>query len=413
MELQSGLNCVAMCGFWRTWAILHPLNLFHMLKWFVFLIWSHLVSSKPKPNSDPIEASGNGSGNGSGSLTCIVTGASSGIGFAVAEAMATANENEMQLTFGSGALHLILLCRTESGAKLTKQRILDARERSSGGYANAATTLETFAVDLADPSSVMDFARYLDDACRPPVKVLVNNAGIYPGGEARHVLALEDTFGSNVFGHFLLAEHLLPRLLSSGGVVVNLASFSHRAATRREFTAWIDLQLKRASPLPAPSRDSRDGRCTMHPAQAYACSKLALVIMNEQMMLRVKSKSKSTTTANRQGIRFVSFDPGACETHITRHWPGVLMKVYTLVVKHLLSIMHQPHEVATAIVKQVRMGLATTTTKPAGSPAQLTVDHVYVFGKKGTVLETARLAKDADLAKHLMQCLDKLRKKIV
>ena len=101
--------------------------------------------------------------------------------------------------------------------------------------------LHVLPLDVANESSRNAFARelalVLDDDAR--IALLVNNAGVLHSGERWGQVreaALDDSFGTNAIGPFLLTQALAPRL-ADGGKVAFLSSIMGSIGTRHEFRA--------------------------------------------------------------------------------------------------------------------------------------------------------------------------------
>ncbi len=110
---------------------------------------------------------------------------------------------------------------------------------SSGGGA------EELIVDLSDRASVERAAAKVAET-HSKLDLLVNNAGImFTVGRDRTEGpdGFEEQFQTNVIGHVLLTEKLLPLLEKAGGSprVINVASKAHRSASPKMFE---DLQSK-------------------------------------------------------------------------------------------------------------------------------------------------------------------------
>ncbi|MFC7619799.1 SDR family oxidoreductase [Microlunatus sp. GCM10028923] len=165
----------------------------------------------------------------------IVTGANSGTGKEAATRLA-----------GAGA-HVIMAVRTPAKGDQARQEILDHHPGAS---------LEVRRVDLADLSSVADFAAGVDR-----VDTLINNAGVMMP-PTRHTTAdgFELQYGSNFLGPFALTVRLLPVLLRAAAprVVTISSGMAHFGAIR-----FDDPQFQRG----------------YGPTRAYAQSKLANVMM--------------------------------------------------------------------------------------------------------------------------------------
>jgi NAD(P)-dependent dehydrogenase (short-subunit alcohol dehydrogenase family) len=133
----------------------------------------------------------------------IVTGSAGGIGRAIALAMAQA-----------GARMIVSDTRTTQG-EATVDTI-----RAAGGEAIfvACDVSNSDQVSHLVTASLEHFGR---------LDVLVNNAGISGGSCLAHELELETwdrVMAVNLRGPFLCAKYAIPHLISSGGVIINIAS---------------------------------------------------------------------------------------------------------------------------------------------------------------------------------------------
>ncbi|THA61867.1 SDR family NAD(P)-dependent oxidoreductase [Streptomyces sp. A0958] len=156
--------------------------------------------------------------------TAVVTGANSGIGLITARELAR-----------SGA-RVLLACRDERRGKEAAARIR---------YAVRGADVEFAALDLADLSSVREFAAdYREDR----LDLLINNAGVMALPYGRTADGFETQFGVNHLGHFALTGLLLPKLLATPGArVVSVSSGLHALAdidmgdlnSERNYRRWI------------------------------------------------------------------------------------------------------------------------------------------------------------------------------
>ncbi|CCH77681.1 Retinol dehydrogenase 13 [Nostocoides japonicum T1-X7] len=146
----------------------------------------------------------------------VVTGANSGIGLAAATELAR-----------KGA-HVVLACRNRAKAEEAARGIPGSHEVRD--------------LDLADLDSVRAFADGVSDW---RIETLIDNAGIMNVPLARTPQGHESQLATNVLGHFLLTNLLLPRLTDR---VVWLTSMLHHAGTihlddldmeRRHYNGWI------------------------------------------------------------------------------------------------------------------------------------------------------------------------------
>ncbi len=373
-------------------ALWHPTNLCHMVLWFLHLIWSHCLALLRQgstttctcTSSGEKRAAGDGDGDGA-RVTAVVTGAASGIGYAMAR----------QLAGHQCRYHVVLLARSEESAKETLRRLKED--------VGASVSAEAFAVDLADPKGVAAFAEALaaTRAARPPLRLLVNNAGIYAArlGFTADPFALEETFASNVFGHWLLTEELAPVLAGggSGACVVGVSSFSHRAVSRSLFRSWLRLAQR---PLEGEAGHPSGARA-LHPAHAYACSKLALVLLAHRCL---------RPRRGREGVRWerhICVDPGAVDTGITRRWPRLLSAVYRAVMAGT-RLFNSADAIAFSVLRRVHEENEAEGDADEGGEGG---GGLYLFGERGVPLDPSPLAKDEVLADHLVARLEQLRKK--
>lgn len=151
----------------------------------------------------------------------LVTGPTSGIG------------REIAIDLGSRGAQLTLACRDDAKGRELAQTIAAA---ASAGHA------EVLHVDVSSQESIRAFARECRGR-RPPIDVLVNNAGTIQGERRESADGIELTFATNVLGYHLVASELLDHLSSDGTArIVVVASafagdldFSDLEFTRRPY----------------------------------------------------------------------------------------------------------------------------------------------------------------------------------
>ena len=139
--------------------------------------------------------------NGLAGKRVLVTGGTSGIGRASAEALAH-----------EGARVLISGRNGERGAEVV------SGIEAAGGMA-------TFVhADLASADDVRDLAARVTD-----LDVLVNNAGVYPGGLTHELpeSVFDEVFAVNVKAPFLLTASVAPRMVErGGGTIINVTTMA-------------------------------------------------------------------------------------------------------------------------------------------------------------------------------------------
>ncbi|MFD8543975.1 oxidoreductase [Streptomyces sp. NPDC059649] len=159
--------------------------------------------------------------------SAVVTGANSGIGYITARELAR-----------RGA-RVVLACRNTSRGKAALDRL-----RCEVPGADA----EFRPLDLADLSSIRDFAATLHDVTGDRLDLLINNAGVMALPYRTTADGFEMQFGTNHLGHFALTGLLLPRLLATPGArIVSVSSMLHALAdldhddlnSERSYRRWI------------------------------------------------------------------------------------------------------------------------------------------------------------------------------
>ncbi len=141
-------------------------------------------------------------------LHCLVTGANRGIGLTFVRQLLARGDR------------VIATCRHPGKAT--------ALNTLTGEYPGR---LHVLPLDVADARSRAELVRelplvYGDEAEKPVVDLLINNAGVLHSGERFGTLSaahLEDSFRTNTAGPLLLTEALAP-ILADGGTVANLSS---------------------------------------------------------------------------------------------------------------------------------------------------------------------------------------------
>lgn len=235
--------------------------------------------------------------------TCIITGASSGVGLWAAKALA------------DRGWHVVMACRdlarAEEAAAMT-------------GIASGSRTL--LHIDLGDLESVRCFV----DAFRAlgrPLDALVCNAAVYLPrlkSPMRSPQGYEISVATNYFGHFLLANLLLPDL--QAGATKRLVTLGTVTANSEEFGGKVPIpapaDLGQLAGLEAGFRDPVamiDGK-PFKPGKAYKDSKLACMIMSRELHRRFHDET---------GIIFSTLYPGCvADTPLFRHAPALFRKIF-------------------------------------------------------------------------------------
>ncbi len=195
----------------------------------------------------------------------VITGGNSGVGLETAVGLA-----------GLGA-RVVMGCRNQEKAKAAVE---DVRERSGND------AVETRPLDLADLTSVAEFAASLGDLDR--IDVLVNNAGLILDHRTETAQGFEGTFGTNHLGHFQLTRLVDEQLRAAPAArVINVASLAHAAAVGG--MSWGDLDRHRR----------------YIPWQVYGESKLANILHAKALARRYEGS----------GVVAHSLHPGSVNTN--------------------------------------------------------------------------------------------------
>lgn len=137
----------------------------------------------------------------------LVTGANSGIGY------------EVTLAFAGKGAHVVMACRNLKKAETAAAHLHDKDSDAS---------LEIMHVDLADLSSISNFAREFSERYHS-LHILCNNAGIMFSPNLKTADGIELHFGVNHLGHFALTGLLIEQLLNTKNArIVTMSSFGHR-----------------------------------------------------------------------------------------------------------------------------------------------------------------------------------------
>lgn len=198
--------------------------------------------------------------------TAIVTGGYSGIGLETVRALANKGAS------------VIVPVRTEAKAR-------EALAPLSGD-------IKTLPMDLADLNSVRQFAAAINDE-HDRLDLLINNAGILAGPEARVGPGWDPQFGICHMGHFALTTALMPLLKSTSEArVIALSSTAHKMSD----ILWGDIQFENTQ---------------YDKWRAYGQAKTANALFANGLSRRLKDS----------GALAFSVHPGSIFTHLQRRLP--------------------------------------------------------------------------------------------
>ncbi len=204
----------------------------------------------------------------------IVTGANSGVGYSAARA------------FAAKGAHVVFACRSRDKAEAA---VAELQQQ------NPAASVEIMILDLADLTSIHDFAR-LYEAKHERLDILVNNAGLMAIPYRRTADGFEMQFGTNHLGHFALTGLLLDRLLATAAArVVTVSSGLHRAG-------MIDF-------------DDLQGEQRYDKRAAYSHSKLANLLFAYELQRRLSAAGRAAIS--------VGAHPGYSATNLQQVGPNM------------------------------------------------------------------------------------------
>lgn len=242
--------------------------------------------------------------------TAIVTGASSGVGLWAAKALA------------DRGWHVVMACRDLAKA-----------ERAAREIGIAADRITLTNIDLGDLDSVRAFVAAFR-ASERPLDALVCNAAVYlPRLTApmRSPQGYEISVATNYFGHFLLANLLLPdleagagkRLITLGTVTANSDEFGGKVPIPAPADLGDLAGLEAGFQAPVAMIDGKPFK----PGKAYKDSKLACMIMSRELDRRFHAST---------GIVFSTLYPGCvADTPLFRHAPKAFQRIFPWFQKNI------------------------------------------------------------------------------
>ncbi|KAL2643601.1 hypothetical protein R1flu_011188 [Riccia fluitans] len=196
--------------------------------------------------------------------TAIVTGGTSGIGKETARVLAK-----------RGA-HVVIAGRKMDVAEDVKNVILQE---------SPSAHVDLMQLDLTSVESVRNFVRDYESK-NFPLNILVNNAEVFNTDFRSTEMGIEQMFATHVVGPFLLTQLLMERMKQTAkesgieGRVVITGSDAHRV------TSFIGTGIDFDS-LKNPSR--------FEPLKAYGQSKVAAILLGEELGKRLKAENANVT----------------------------------------------------------------------------------------------------------------------
>jgi len=213
--------------------------------------------------------------------TAVVTGANSGIGLVTASELARAGAS-------------VTLAVRDAGKGGTAQMHVNLSAAAPRANGRPGTPAGVEILDLADLSSVRDFAKRWQEGNPAGLDLLINNAGVMAIPREVTVDGFERQLATNHLGHFALTGLLLPALAARpGSRVVTVSSNAHRFG-RMDF-------------------DDLMGAKSYSPWKAYGQSKLANLLFTFELQRRLDRA--------RLAVLAVASHPGYAATNLTSSGP--------------------------------------------------------------------------------------------
>lgn len=267
----------------------------------------------------------------------IVTGGNSGMGKATVAALA------------DQGFTVIMLCRSRQRGEEALEELCKVGKRN-------------IRLMLCDLGSMRDIVRFTDEykASYDRLDVLVNNAGVVSLDRRETLEGLEEQFGVNHIGHFLLTLRLLD-LMKRGSRIIVVASGAHKAGKIH----FEDYNLTKS----------------FNPVKAYGQSKLANILFTRELADRLKSR----------GITVNCCHPGAVATSM-----GVdrITGFGTKITGLLKPVFLTPEQGAKTAIY--------LATSPEGG--KVTGKYFY----RCQITSTSKAAKNRETAKRLFALSEKL-----
>ncbi|MRX11473.1 SDR family NAD(P)-dependent oxidoreductase [Pseudoduganella sp. FT25W] len=251
----------------------------------------------------------------------FITGVSAGLGVETARAL---------VAHGADVIGTV---RDLDKAHVNTKVVRDAAAQSGG-------SVEIIHMDLADLASVRKVSDAMA-AANQPFDLVVANAGVMATPFEHTKDGFESQFGTNVLGHFVLANRLAP-LMRDGARLILLSSNGHRFAD-------VDLD------------DPNFAHTPYDPWLAYGRSKTGDALLAVAFDARHRHR----------GVRAASIHPGVILTELVRNMdPADFQAAFTSMNEQHLALGFPPFE-----VKTVAQGAATTLW------AGITADAETIGGK--------------------------------
>jgi protochlorophyllide reductase len=244
------------------------------------------------------------------SRVVIITGASSGVGLWSAKALA------------DRGWHVVMACRDIAKA-----------EAAAAEVSIPAASRTLLHIDLGSMASVRGFVDAFHSLGLPLDALLLNAAVYLPRltEPMRSPEGYEISVATNYFGHFLLANLLIPdlqkakapRLITLGTVTANSEEFGGKVPIPAPADLGTLAGLEAGFKAPVAMIDGKPFK----PGKAYKDSKLACMIMSRELHRRFHDNT---------GIVFNTLYPGCvADTPLFRHAPAAFRSIFPWFQKNI------------------------------------------------------------------------------
>lgn len=267
----------------------------------------------------------------------IVTGANSGMGKATVAALA------------DRGYHVVMLCRSQTRGEEAYQELMKKSGRD----------ICLMLCDLGSMKNVRTFTEEFKKQYNH-IDLLINNAGVISLDRRETVDGLEEQFGVNHIGHFLLTLRLLD-LMKRGSRIIVVASGAHKIGKIH----YENYNLTKG----------------FHVVKAYGQSKLANILFTRELADRLKSR----------GITVNCCHPGAVATSMGVDRNSGFGKSITALLKPFFLT---PEEGARTAIY--------LATSPEGG--RVTGKYFY----RNQIAKTAKAAKSRIQARRLFELSEKI-----
>lgn len=281
--------------------------------------------------------------------TIIITGGNTGLGYSCAGYIAGSSNDYT----------IMIACRNVQKGNNAAEKL-----KEKTGNPN----IYVLELNLASFASVRKFK---EDYCKggyPPLYGIVCNAGVHQHGRLRYTEdGIEEAFGVNHLGHFLLVNLLLQSMENDGRVVF-VTSDTHDSDK---------IQFHDAGRLAYPEKFgcAEDG---------YPVSKLCNILCTYEMARRLKGRGKKHITVN-------AFNPGFMpDTGLPKALPPIL----NILIPALIS------------VYAVCIGTYSNSRRSGKALAEMMVGKTYenktgIYNDRGKIKESSRASYDKKAAVQL------------